>query len=179
MNSAGLPDHPALLGLYDHEALAAALEEQRGQGRLIVFTNGCFDLLHPGHVDLLCRARELGQLLVVGLNSDASVRSLGKGPGRPVTPLAHRAFVLAHLSCVDYVAAFEQATPLELIAKLQPDVLVKGGDWPVERIVGREIVQERGGAVYSLPLLPGFSTTALIERMGKVAAQTPGNKQPS
>ncbi len=165
MNHTGLPDHPPLLGLRDHEALAAVLDERRSQGQRIVFTNGCFDLLHPGHVDLLCRARGLGELLVVGLNSDASVRSLGKGQGRPVNPLEHRAFVLAHLACVDYVAAFEQATPLELIAKLQPDVLVKGGDWPVERIVGRDIVQGRGGAVHSLPLLPGFSTTALIERI--------------
>lgn len=167
MSASCLPDHPALVALHDPGALAGILETRRAQGERVVFTNGCFDILHPGHVDLLCRARGLGDLLVVGVNSDDSVRRLGKGPGRPVNRLEERAFVLAHLACVDYVAAFEEDTPRNLIALLQPDVLVKGGDWSVERIVGRDVVQARGGAVYSLPLLPGRSTTALIERIRK------------
>jgi D-glycero-beta-D-manno-heptose 1-phosphate adenylyltransferase len=130
----------------------------------VVFTNGCFDLLHPGHVDLLERARSHGDVLVLGLNSDSSVRRL-KGVGRPVVPQADRAYVLSGLSSVDYVAVFEQDTPLELITLVEPDVLIKGGDWSVERIVGRDAVEARGGRVLSLPLLPGYSTTALIERI--------------
>jgi len=131
----------------------------------VVFTNGCFDILHPGHADLLARARALGDLLVVGVNSDESVRRLNKGPGRPINPLPLRAFLLAHLRSVDYVVPFSEDTPFELIRALQPDVLVKGGDWPVERIVGRELVEAGGGTVCSLPLLPGFSTSALIARI--------------
>jgi rfaE bifunctional protein nucleotidyltransferase chain/domain len=134
------------------------------QGRKVVFTNGCFDLLHPGHVDLLARARALGDLLVLGLNSDASVRGL-KGPARPVVPFRDRAVVLAGLACVDFITMFDEPTPLALIEAVLPDVLVKGGDWPVEAIVGREAVQAAGGLVLSLPLLPGYSTTALIERI--------------
>lgn len=161
-----LPGHPALTGLHSLDALLEILEAARnGHGARIVFTNGCFDLLHPGHVDLLCRARSLGDLLVVGLNTDASVRALGKGPDRPVNPLQVRAFVLAHLRCVDYVASFDAPTPYDLIAAVRPDVLVKGGDWPVEHIVGRDIVQARGGTVHSLPLLLGYSTTALLQRI--------------
>lgn len=133
-------------------------------GRILVFTNGCFDLLHAGHVDLLSRARSLGDLLVVGLNDDASVARL-KGPTRPVTPLAERAYVLSGLACVDLVVPFAEDTPLELILALEPDVLVKGGDWPVETIVGAAQVTARGGRVASLPLLPGLSTTAVIERI--------------
>lgn len=134
-------------------------------GFKLVFTNGCFDILHPGHVDLLERARALGDGLVLGLNSDASVRSLGKGDDRPVNPEADRALVLAGLGCVDWVVAFEESTPLELITAIRPDVLVKGGDWPVEQIVGREVVQAGGGEVVSLQLLPGYSTTSLLERV--------------
>lgn len=160
-----LPDHPALAGLHRWSVLLKLLEVERQAGARIVFTNGCFDILHPGHVDLLCRAKSLGNVLVVGVNSDDSVRRLGKGPERPVNPLEHRAFVLAHLECVDHVACFEQDTPLELIRAVEPDVLVKGGDWDVENIVGRDIVQAKGGAVHSLPLLPGHSTTALIQRI--------------
>ncbi len=131
----------------------------------LVFTNGCFDILHPGHLDLLCRARDLGDALILGLNSDASVRSLNKSPDRPVNPMAQRAFVLAGLSCLDYVVPFAQSTPLELITAIEPEVLVKGGDWDVSRIVGREAVEARGGVVRSLPLVPGFSTTSLIARI--------------
>jgi len=130
----------------------------------VVFTNGCFDLLHPGHVDLLTRARELGDLLVLGLNSDASVLGL-KGPSRPVTPWQDRALVLAGLSCVDFVVGFDDPTPLALIEAVLPDVLVKGGDWAVEAIVGREAVEAAGGSVASLALLPGYSTTGTIARI--------------
>ena len=143
------------------DALLSRLAPLRGG---VVFTNGCFDLLHPGHVDLLCRARALGSALVLGLNSDASVRGL-KGPGRPVVPFADRALVLAGLASVDFVTGFDAPTPAALIEAIAPDVLVKGGDWPVEAIVGREGVQAAGGLVVSLPLLPGYSTTDLIRRI--------------
>lgn len=130
----------------------------------LVFTNGCFDLLHPGHVDLLARARALGDGLMLGLNSDASVRRL-KGPQRPVAAERERAFVLAGLASVDFIVLFGEDTPLSLITAVRPQVLVKGGDWPVEKIVGRDVVEAAGGKVVSLPLLPGYSTTALIERI--------------
>ncbi|GAB6111476.1 D-glycero-beta-D-manno-heptose 1-phosphate adenylyltransferase [Desulfomicrobium salsuginis] len=130
----------------------------------VVFTNGCFDILHPGHVDYLQRARDLGERLVVGLNSDASVRRL-KGPTRPVNDEASRAMVLSALSCVDHVVIFEEDTPYELIRAVAPDILVKGGDWSVDRIVGRDLVEERGGRVLSIPLLPGHSTTGIIDRI--------------
>lgn len=130
----------------------------------LVFTNGCFDLIHPGHVDLLERARALGDCLVVGLNSDASVRAI-KGPGRPFVPQEDRAAMLRALRCVDEVIIFNEPTPARLIEELQPDVLVKGGDWPVDQIVGADIVLRKGGKVLSLPLRPGYSTTALIERI--------------
>jgi len=133
-------------------------------GVRVVFTNGCFDLLHPGHVDYLERARSLGDHLVVGVNSDASVRRL-KGVRRPVNDEQARTAVLAGLGCVDSVIIFEDDTPLELIRKIRPQVLVKGGDWPVEQIVGRDIVEADGGRVLSIPLLPGYSSTAIIERV--------------
>ena len=158
------PHSPKILAL---DALLAALAPRRGQGG-VVFTNGCFDLLHPGHVDLLARCRSLGNALVVGLNSDASVTGL-KGPARPVTPWADRAYVLAGLASVDFVIGFDAPTPLALIEALTPDVLVKGGDWPVERIVGRQAVEAHGGRVLSLPLLPGYSTTALLARLASRA----------
>jgi rfaE bifunctional protein nucleotidyltransferase chain/domain len=139
----------------------------RGAHNAIVFTNGCFDLLHPGHVDLLARARDLGETLVVGLNSDASVRAL-KGPPRPVVPFADRALVLAGLASVDFVIGFDAPTPLALIKAVLPGVLVKGGDWSVTAIVGREAVEAAGGRVFSLPLLPGYSTTSLIKRINNV-----------
>ncbi|WP_320172648.1 D-glycero-beta-D-manno-heptose 1-phosphate adenylyltransferase [Maridesulfovibrio sp.] len=133
-------------------------------GRKIVFTNGCFDILHAGHVDLLSRAREQGDCLVLGLNSDKSVRSI-KGEKRPVTGQQQRAFVLAGLSCIDYVIFFDEDTPYNLIRRVRPDVLVKGGDWAVEKIVGRDVVEENGGKVLSLPLLPGYSTTGIIRHI--------------
>lgn len=153
-------DYPKVLSLQDLLSKMAAL---RAQNKRIVFTNGCYDILHPGHVDLLARARALGDALIVGLNSDASVRRQGKGEDRPINAYPARAYVLAHLESVDFVVAFEEDTPEKLIEALQPDVLVKGGDWDVGRIVGRECVQARGGRVVSLPLLDGYSTTALLE----------------
>jgi cytidyltransferase-related domain len=134
-------------------------------GHRLVFTNGCFDILHPGHVDLLTRARALGDSLVLGLNSDESVRMLGKGDDRPLNTQEERAFVLAGLACVDCIIVFHESTPLELIKAVRPQVLVKGGDWTPDRIVGRDVVEQAGGAVHSLPLLPGYSTTAFVERI--------------
>jgi len=155
--------HPAVV---DRHALARRFLSLR-KDRVVVFTNGCFDVLHPGHVDLLARAKFLGDILVVGLNSDDSVRRL-KGPTRPVNPLAVRAFVLAHLASVDFVVPFDEDTPYELIKELAPHVLVKGGDWPVERIVGRDVVEALGGQALSLPLLPGYSTTSFIEKIRRL-----------
>jgi D-glycero-beta-D-manno-heptose 1-phosphate adenylyltransferase len=147
--------------------LAVELARRRAMGERIVFTNGCFDLLHVGHVHYLQEARELGDLLVVGLNSDVSVRSLAKGHERPLVPEAQRAEVLAALAAVDYVVVFGEPDPGKLIAELQPDVLVKGGDWAPEQIVGRETVEARGGLVKSIPLVPGVSTTALVDKIRK------------
>lgn len=145
--------------------LAPILEQARAQKKRIVFTNGCFDLMHIGHTRYLQEAKALGALLVVGVNSDASVQSLNKGSDRPIVPEAQRAEVLAALACVDYVVMFTEPDPGKLIAALQPDVLVKGGDWAIDRIVGREIVEARGGVVKTIPLVPGMSTTALLQRI--------------
>ncbi len=131
----------------------------------VVFTNGVFDLLHPGHVDLLEAARREGAALVVGVNSDASARRLAKGPGRPVAGQDARARVVAGLAAVDCVILFEEETPLELIRSLVPDVLVKGADYARDRIVGADWIEERGGRVVRVPLLTGFSTSALVERL--------------
>jgi D-beta-D-heptose 7-phosphate kinase/D-beta-D-heptose 1-phosphate adenosyltransferase len=136
-------------------------QEQRGR---VVFTNGVFDLLHPGHVDVLLGARRAGDHLVVGLNSDASVRRL-KGPERPVRNEAERAYVLAAFEMVDCVVLFEQDTPLELIRLLEPDVLVKGGDYSEDSIVGAPDVRSRGGEVLIIPLTPGQSTTSIIRKL--------------
>jgi D-beta-D-heptose 7-phosphate kinase/D-beta-D-heptose 1-phosphate adenosyltransferase len=132
--------------------------------RALVFTNGVFDLLHPGHVDLLLAARREGDALIVGLNSDSSVRRL-KGPSRPVRPELERAYVLAALAMVDAVVVFDQDTPLELIQLLHPDVLVKGGDYTESTIVGAAEVRGRGGRVVVVPLTPGQSTTSIVERL--------------
>ncbi|SMP41689.1 rfaE bifunctional protein, domain II [Desulfonatronum zhilinae] len=146
------------------QSLEAFCNRASAHPRPLVFTNGCFDILHAGHVHLLRRARAHGDMLVVGLNSDASITRL-KGPSRPVTPLKQRAYVLAGLECVDAVIAFDEDTPLELIKAIQPDVLIKGGDWAKDRIVGAAEVASWGGGVFSLDLLPGFSTTAIVERI--------------
>jgi rfaE bifunctional protein nucleotidyltransferase chain/domain len=145
--------------------LVPILDHARGQKKRIVFTNGCFDLMHIGHTRYLQAASALGDLLVVGVNSDASVRSLNKGVDRPIVPEAQRAEVLAALGCVDYVVIFSEPDPGALIAALQPDVLVKGGDWALDKIVGRETVEARGGAVTTIPLVPGMSTTSLLQRI--------------
>jgi len=138
----------------------------RANGKTVVFTNGVFDLLHPGHVRYLNEARALGHVLIVGLNSDRSVRSL-KGPLRPVTPEQERAEILLALNAVDAVVIFDEATPLALITLVQPDLLVKGADWGERDIVGREVVEARGGRVVRLAFSQGHSTTALIQRASK------------
>jgi len=140
------------------------LEAWRAAGETIVFTNGVFDLLHRGHVEYLAEARSLGDRLVVGLNSDDSVKRL-KGPSRPLVAAADRVVVLRALACVDLVVEFPEDTPERLIQAVCPDVLVKGGDWAVERIVGREFVESRGGRVLSIPMREGFSTSALVHRI--------------
>jgi rfaE bifunctional protein nucleotidyltransferase chain/domain len=136
----------------------------RAAGRTIVFTNGVFDLLHPGHVRYLRKARALGDALIVGINSDRSVRS-NKGPGRPITPGDERAELLAALDCVDAVVVFDEDTPHDIISALQPDVLVKGADWAADAIVGRDIVEARGGRVVRIEIEPGHSTTAIVEKI--------------
>lgn len=152
------------MGLLSLPDLMAARARWRAAGETVVFTNGCFDLLHAGHVRYLAQARALGGALVVGLNADASVRRL-KGAGRPVTPEAERAEVLAALEAVDAVTLFGEDTPLALVEALTPDLLVKGGDWPPESIVGRDHVLAHGGEVLSLPLAEGRSTTSILSRL--------------
>jgi len=149
---------------YPTQALAQILADLRRQGKRVVFTNGCFDLLHPGHIYILTQAKALGDVLVVGLNSDASVKRL-KGPQRPILNEAERVLLLSALEAVDYVALFEEDTPLELIRSLQPQVLVKGGDWAPEAVVGKKEVEADGGEVVLIPYRPGFSTSGMIERI--------------
>jgi rfaE bifunctional protein nucleotidyltransferase chain/domain len=149
----------------DREAAARWVRDLQGQGQKVVFTNGCFDLLHPGHVHYLEAARSLGDALIVGVNTDASVARLAKGPGRPLTPEADRARVLAALAGVDRVVLFAEDTPLDLITRLAPDLLVKGGDYQLHEIVGRDVVLARGGRVVALPFLPGYSTTEFLNRI--------------
>lgn len=145
--------------------LDATLAWRRTLTGRIVFTNGVFDLIHPGHVELLEAARSEGDALVVGLNTDASVRRLGKGSNRPVNPEAARARVLAGLAAVDCVVLFDEDTPYELIKALKPDVLVKGADYSKDRIVGADLVEARGGRVVRVELVPGHSTTRIVERL--------------
>jgi len=142
------------------EELAQILNDLRGEGKRIVFTNGCFDLLHWGHVTYLERAKEEGNLLIVGINSDDSVRRI-KGEGRPILPLEERMAVVAALESVDYVVPFEEDTPYQLIALLRPHLLIKGGDWRAEEVVGRELVEE----VRIIPYLEGASTSRIIKRV--------------
>lgn len=150
--------------LLDRAQLLEERERLRRARRRVVFTNGCFDLLHPGHIRYLREARALGDALVVALNSDRSVRAL-KGDGRPILTEQERAEVIAALECVDYVTVFDEETPRELIASLLPDVLVKGGDWSIDTIVGREEVEAAGGEVKSLAFIEGVSTTDIINRI--------------
>ncbi len=143
---------------------AALVASLRSAGKTVVFTNGVFDLLHPGHVRYLDVARSLGDALVLGLNADASVRR-NKGPSRPIIPERERAEVLAALASVDAVVIFDEDTPAEIVAALQPDILVKGADWPADQIVGRDTVEARGGRVVLVPVEQGYSTTSIVERV--------------
>jgi D-beta-D-heptose 7-phosphate kinase/D-beta-D-heptose 1-phosphate adenosyltransferase len=152
------------------EALIRERERLRREGKRVVFTNGCFDLLHPGHVRYLAEARSMGDALVVALNGDQSVRRL-KGEGRPILNERERAEVISALQVVDYVTIFDEETPRELIAALLPDVLVKGGDWPLDQIIGREEVEAAGGTVVSLPYFEGSSTSEIIERAARARSQ--------
>jgi rfaE bifunctional protein nucleotidyltransferase chain/domain len=151
----------AVVSLSDAQRLAAEL---RKTGKRIVFTNGVFDLLHPGHLRYLKAARAEGDALIVGVNSDGSVRS-NKGPARPVTPEAERAEIVAALGPVDAVVVFDEETPADIVRALEPDVLVKGADWPTDQIVGRDTVEARGGRVVLVPVETGYSTTAILERI--------------
>jgi rfaE bifunctional protein nucleotidyltransferase chain/domain len=156
---------------YPPQELAPLLATLRQNGNDIVFTNGCFDLLHPGHIHTLTRAKALGDVLVVGINSDTSVKRL-KGEHRPILSEHERALLLAALEVVDYVTVFIEDTPLELIRLLQPQVLVKGGDWNIEGVIGKEIVERNGGTVVVIPYQPGFSTTTIIQRILKAHLQS-------
>jgi D-beta-D-heptose 7-phosphate kinase/D-beta-D-heptose 1-phosphate adenosyltransferase len=148
------------------EDLQRIIRDLKVKGKRIVFTNGCFDLLHIGHIRYLEKAKSLGDILVVGVNSDRSVRNL-KGPPRPILPEGERAEVLSSLECVNYVTIFDEPTPLELISSLLPHVLVKGGDWTKEATVGKEVVEGAGGEVVILPFVEGSSTSQLIETILK------------
>jgi len=150
--------------ILDAAALEQLVRDARAAGRRVVFTNGVFDILHPGHLRYLQAARRHGDLLVIGLNSDASVRR-NKGPARPINPEQERAEVLAALACVDAVSVFDDETPADIIRRVQPDVLVKGADWPADQIVGRDTVEARGGKVILEPVEQGYSTSAIIERV--------------
>ena len=150
---------------------------EKRNGRRVVFTNGCFDLLHPGHIRGFEQARQLGDALIIGLNSDSSVRQL-KGPTRPVIPEQERAEILSALEAVDAVIIFNELTPRKVIARLLPDVLVKGGDWAGDQIVGREEVEAAGGQVVSIPLVPGYSTTTILKKI-REAASPPGLNETS
>lgn len=153
--------HPAVLSLDD---LIVRFGPGKRNGKRVVFTNGCFDLLHPGHIRSLETARGLGDVLIVGINSDESVRTL-KGEGRPVIPEQERAEILASLECVDAVVIFDEFTPQRVVAALVPDVLVKGGDWPGNQIVGREEVEAAGGKVVLVDVVPGYSTTDILKKI--------------
>ena len=153
--------HRAVLTL---EQLILRFGPGKRNGRRVVFTNGCFDLLHPGHIQLLEAARAMGDALVVGLNSDDSVRTL-KGAGRPVIPEQERAEILANFECVDGAIVFEELTPQKTVAALLPDILVKGGDWPGNQIVGREEVEAAGGKVVLIDVVEGYSTTEILRRI--------------
>ena len=153
--------HPAVLTL---EELILQFGPGKRNGRRVVFTNGCFDLLHPGHIKILEAARSLGDVLVVGINSDDSVRTL-KGAGRPVIPEQERAEILAGFECVDGVVVFDELTPQKTVAALLPDILVKGGDWPGNQIVGREEVEAAGGKVVLIDVVEGHSTTEILRKI--------------
>lgn len=153
--------------IVDKKQLETLLSYWRFSDKKIVFTNGCFDILHRGHVDYLSRARDLGNILILGLNTDDSVRRLGKSPERPVNNESARAIVLAALECIDAIILFDEDTPYNLIQQIQPDVLVKGGDYKPEEITGYDIVKAKGGQITTIPLTEGFSTTSIINKLKK------------
>src|SRR5580692_554610 len=155
----------------DLDLIQVTAREKR-EGRRVVFTNGCFDLLHPGHVRCLADARALGDMLVVAVNSDRSVRG-NKGPERPLVAEQDRAEVLAALASVDFVTIFDEPTPRELIARVLPSLLVKGADWAPDQVAGREEVEAAGGRVVSIPLAPGYSTTSILQRIRNAGAGVP------
>jgi rfaE bifunctional protein nucleotidyltransferase chain/domain len=146
------------------DAVASWVAEHRAAGRRVVFTNGVFDLLHPGHTRYLAEARTHGDVLIVAINSDRSVRALAKAADRPITPEGERAELVAALAAVDAVVVFDEDTPLAIVTAIQPDVLVKGADWAADAIVGRDVVEARGGRVVRVALAPGYSTTAILDR---------------
>lgn len=158
------PSDGARRSLMTRAEAASFAAARRATGDRVVFTNGVFDLIHPGHLRYLQHARSLGDLLIIGLNSDASVRR-NKGDGRPINPEAERAEVLAALACVDAVVLFDEDTPADIIRAIQPDILVKGADWPADQIVGRDTVEASGGRVVRVPVEQGYSTTAIIDRI--------------
>lgn len=153
--------------IVNREQLKKELDRLRGKGKKVVFTNGCFDILHVGHARYLKEAKKTGDVLVLALNSDASVRAI-KGETRPLIPEEERAYMVASLEAVDYVTIFSETTPLELIDYLKPDVLVKGGDWAEEQVMGRESVRKWGGKVVIIPEIKGASTTNIVEKIRKV-----------
>ncbi len=165
--SARLRNLNAMTKILDRQEMVRERDRLRAEQKILVFTNGCFDLIHPGHVRYLATARALGDALVVALNDDSSVRRL-KGEGRPILNEKERSEVVAALEAVDYVIVFSEETPRELIAAVLPDVLVKGGDWPLDEIIGREEVEAAGGRVLSLPYVEGSSTTDIIERIKRL-----------
>lgn len=158
------PDQSTRSRVLSRADAEAFVRSERSRGRRIVFTNGVFDLLHPGHVRYLQHARSLGDMLIVGVNADASVRR-NKGPARPITPQHERAEILSALECVDAVVIFDEDTPAEIIRLVQPDILVKGADWPADQIVGRDTVEARGGRVVLVPVEQGHSTSAIVHRI--------------
>jgi rfaE bifunctional protein nucleotidyltransferase chain/domain len=150
--------------ILSRDALVQELDKVRASSRRVVFTNGCFDLIHVGHLSYLSEARAIGDCLVVAINTDRSVHSI-KGPDRPVLPENERAEILAAVEMVDFVTFFDEPTPQEIIEEVQPDILVKGDDWPIDGIVGREVVWARGGQVVNIPIVPGISTSEIITRI--------------
>jgi D-beta-D-heptose 7-phosphate kinase/D-beta-D-heptose 1-phosphate adenosyltransferase len=148
------------------DELSAISAQARKAGRVVVFTNGCFDLVHRGHIHLLRQAKALGDILIVGLNSDVSVKTI-KGPDRPIMPEADRIELIAALEMVDYVVVYSEPDPYHIIAAIKPNVLVKGGDWSADKIIGADVVEQNGGRVAVVPYLPEFSTTQIIERIRK------------
>lgn len=148
--------------IYSREEMIAVRKQLKADGKKVVFTNGCFDILHAGHVDYLAKTRACGDVLILGLNSDASVRNI-KGEKRPIVPEGERAYILANLKSVDYVTLFDEPTPFELLNALIPDILVKGADWSIENIVGRDIVEANGGSVQTIEFINQQSTTNIIK----------------